>query len=57
VIAGLLTGITVYALSYAKPVAGGLYPFQPFAVMLAVEMVGTVLATLAGSWLYREGAG
>jgi hypothetical protein len=56
VIAGLLTGVTVYALSYAKPVAAGIYPFQPFAVMLAVEIVGTIFATLAGAWLYQESA-
>ena len=57
VIAGLLMGVTVYALSYIKPIAAGTYPFSPMIVMLAVEMAGTVAATLAGSWLYRESDG
>jgi hypothetical protein len=56
-IAGLLTWVTTYALANAKPVAAGIYPVQPMVVMLAVEIVGTVAATLAGSWLYRENAG
>ena len=57
VIAGLLTWVTAFVLADAKPVAAGMLPLHPIVVMLAVEIVAVVAATLAGAWLYQEPAG
>jgi hypothetical protein len=54
VIAALLTWVTAYVLADAAPVASGLFPLHP--IVLAVEIVEIVVATLAGAWLYREAA-
>jgi hypothetical protein len=56
VVAGLLTWVTAFVLADAKPVAAGMLPLQPVVVMLAVEIVAVVAATLAGAWLYQETA-
>ena len=52
VIAGLLTWVTASrVLADAKPVAAGMLPLHPVVVMLAVEIVAVVAATVAGAWL------
>jgi hypothetical protein len=56
-IAGLLIWVTAFVLADAKPVAAGMLPLHPIVVMLAVEIVAVVAATLAGAWLYQEPAG
>jgi hypothetical protein len=56
VIAALLTWVTAYVLADAAPVASGMFPLHPIAVMLAVEIVEIIVATVAGAWLYRETA-
>jgi hypothetical protein len=54
VIAALLTWLTAYALADAAPVAAGMFPLHPIVLMLAVQIVEIIVATMAGAWLYKE---
>ena len=55
-IAAALTWVTAKAVVAAYPLISGIYPVQPMAIMLTLQMAEIALGTLAGAWLYRESA-